>query len=286
MTEHLGVDINLSKSLVSNCGVFEFAKRLVTLQGELTPLGPKNLVLALKDKNEIPSLFLDGFGKGDSFEANAIVARVKSLTPDIIRLSPNDKENMILALLKPFGVLPNSPHILGSERVSESLRRFSMTKVLVGFAKVAGESYCDEFDSIMSYSVAELNRLVNALIPFGGIIFPFRSFPSYASLYTGALTAVVNKFDYFPNYNLFFERRVLQLGPYLWGIKSYINDNRGMLYFYHPEPWNSDQFAKMILNQRPELSKLDNFIIKPIVRTKSMGGQPLKFFKRLHRSLR
>lgn len=30
MTEVLGVDINLSKSLVSNIGVAEFAKRLIT----------------------------------------------------------------------------------------------------------------------------------------------------------------------------------------------------------------------------------------------------------------
>jgi len=291
MTNELGVDINLSKSLVSNKGVFEFAKRLVTLQGELTPLGPKNLVLALKTKEEIPSLFIDGLGKGDSFEANEIVGRVKSLTPDIIRLSAGDKESLILALLKPFGVF-SSRDILGSERVTGSFRNYSMTQVLVGFAKVAGESYYNEFYSVMEYSICELRSIASALVPLGDVrrgdflLVPFRSFPSYHSIYIEALTAVINKYDHFPNLNLFLQRRVVQLGPYLWGLRPFVNDNRGLIFFYHPQRWNSDQFAKMILDQRPELSKLDNLIVKPIVRAKRLGNQPLKFFKGLRVSLR
>jgi hypothetical protein len=40
----LGVEINLSKSVISNEGCFEFAKRLVSPSGEISPVGPKNLV--------------------------------------------------------------------------------------------------------------------------------------------------------------------------------------------------------------------------------------------------
>jgi hypothetical protein len=40
----LGLEINMSKSLISSDGVFEFAKRLITLEEELTPIGPKNIM--------------------------------------------------------------------------------------------------------------------------------------------------------------------------------------------------------------------------------------------------
>lgn len=46
MTLELGVDINLSKSLVSDKGsAFEFAKRVVTLKGEVTAIPLKGLLL-------------------------------------------------------------------------------------------------------------------------------------------------------------------------------------------------------------------------------------------------
>jgi len=63
MTNELGVDINLSKSLVSEHS-FEFAKRLVCLDGEVTPLGPKNLLVAVKSNKGIPSLLYDLHEKG------------------------------------------------------------------------------------------------------------------------------------------------------------------------------------------------------------------------------
>lgn len=58
MTETLGLEINLSKTLVSDDS-FEFAKRLVTVDGELTPVGPKNLLLGLLSLKGIPSILLD-----------------------------------------------------------------------------------------------------------------------------------------------------------------------------------------------------------------------------------
>jgi hypothetical protein len=49
MTQILGVEINLSKSLVSS-NSFEFAKRLVTMDGEVSAVGAKNLLVALKSR--------------------------------------------------------------------------------------------------------------------------------------------------------------------------------------------------------------------------------------------
>lgn len=47
MTSILGVDINLSKTLVSDDS-FEFAKRLVTMDGEVSAVGAKNLLVGLQ----------------------------------------------------------------------------------------------------------------------------------------------------------------------------------------------------------------------------------------------
>jgi len=66
MTEVLGVEINLSKSLVSSTH-FEFAKRLTSTENELTPLGPKNLLILLRSPYGLISVLRDGMSKGLSF---------------------------------------------------------------------------------------------------------------------------------------------------------------------------------------------------------------------------
>jgi hypothetical protein len=68
MTEVLGVEINLSKSLVSNIGVMEFAKRLISPEMELTPLGAKNISEVLKNPAYLPSLLIDYIGKGGEID--------------------------------------------------------------------------------------------------------------------------------------------------------------------------------------------------------------------------
>lgn len=49
MTQTLGVEINLSKSLISDDSL-EFAKRLVTMSGEVSAVGAKNLLVGLKSR--------------------------------------------------------------------------------------------------------------------------------------------------------------------------------------------------------------------------------------------
>lgn len=67
MTEYLGVDINLSKSLISPTH-FEFAKRLVSVEHELTPIGPKNLLLLMKTPYGLISVLQDFIFKGGSLD--------------------------------------------------------------------------------------------------------------------------------------------------------------------------------------------------------------------------
>lgn len=78
MVEILGVSINLSKSLVSQ-NSFEFAKRLITTEGEVTPAGPANLLLALKSLNGVPSLLLDLVQKGYQMTEETIDELLKSV---------------------------------------------------------------------------------------------------------------------------------------------------------------------------------------------------------------
>jgi len=71
MTRILGVEINLSKSLISTDS-FEFAKRIVTTKGEVSPVGAKNLLVAIKSMKGIPSVLLDLANKGYAFTEESL----------------------------------------------------------------------------------------------------------------------------------------------------------------------------------------------------------------------
>lgn len=78
MTEVLGVSINLSKSLVSR-NSFEFAKQLVLVDGNVTPVGAKNLLVAIKTVSGIPSILIDLVNKGVAFDEVQISDMFKSV---------------------------------------------------------------------------------------------------------------------------------------------------------------------------------------------------------------
>jgi len=78
MTTVLGVEINLSKSLISS-NSFEFAKRLVTMKGEVSPVGAKNLLVALKSLKGVPSVLLDLVNKGFYLTEDSVNQLYKSI---------------------------------------------------------------------------------------------------------------------------------------------------------------------------------------------------------------
>jgi hypothetical protein len=63
MTTILGVQISDHKSLVSKDS-FEFAKQLIRGPDNLSPIGPKNILLSIKSMNGVLSLFVDMINKG------------------------------------------------------------------------------------------------------------------------------------------------------------------------------------------------------------------------------
>jgi len=93
MTEILGVEINLSKSLQSDKGVVEFAKRIVTPDHEFSPIGPKNVALALKAPAHLSTVVLDYVNKGGVIQqAQRIISQ---LTPDIVKISGGKLESLL-----------------------------------------------------------------------------------------------------------------------------------------------------------------------------------------------
>jgi len=54
----LGVDINLSKSLVSKIGIAEFAKKLIGPSHDFSPLGPKSLFEFIKSPLYFKDLYI------------------------------------------------------------------------------------------------------------------------------------------------------------------------------------------------------------------------------------
>jgi len=78
MTRILGVEINLSKSLISSDS-FEFAKRLVTTKGEVSPVGAKNLLVGIKTIKGIPSILLDLANKGFNFTEESLLSMMENV---------------------------------------------------------------------------------------------------------------------------------------------------------------------------------------------------------------
>lgn len=93
MTELLGVEINLSKSLQSDKGLVEFAKRIVTPDHEYSPIGPKNIALALKAPAHLSTVVLDFVNKGGSVQQAQEL--VSSLTHDIVKISRGKMESLL-----------------------------------------------------------------------------------------------------------------------------------------------------------------------------------------------
>lgn len=63
LMQDLGVDINLSKSVVSRSNSLEFAKRVVINGQDLSPLGPKLLTQVVRIPNSAKELLVQEWSK-------------------------------------------------------------------------------------------------------------------------------------------------------------------------------------------------------------------------------
>lgn len=90
LMEFLGVDINLFKSLESEIGVAEFAKRLLTSEGDLSPASPRLLLSVARNPRHLVEAIRDLYNRGTSIQLPDLkrfvdgVPGSKRLGPDFI----------------------------------------------------------------------------------------------------------------------------------------------------------------------------------------------------------
>jgi len=101
----LGVNVSLHKTLYSERGVCEFAKRLVGAN-EYTPIGASLAVLASRHWSYIPNLFLDLGSKGMVFQADSIQNLFANRCWE--GLNPTTTRKVLTALIGPSGLFVKS----------------------------------------------------------------------------------------------------------------------------------------------------------------------------------
>jgi hypothetical protein len=117
MVDTLGVEINLSKSLVSTVGCLEFAKRLVDPYFEFTPLGAKNIYAAMKSPAMFSSLFLDYLGKGGTLTGEAVETLIlKDFIPTLSARSNRAKSRKMRQSIELFWMIAGPLGIVPTER--------------------------------------------------------------------------------------------------------------------------------------------------------------------------
>jgi hypothetical protein len=96
VTAVFGVDINLSKSVISDHGLVEFAKRLVSPEYEYTPVGPKNITLSLRAPGNIPTLIRDLISKGVVLDNRKVEEMINALSHlKILKISKSGAETLL-----------------------------------------------------------------------------------------------------------------------------------------------------------------------------------------------
>lgn len=160
MTEVLGVDINLSKTLVSKHS-FEFAKRLVTMDGEVSPVGAKNLLVALKSAKGIPSVLRDITQKGLKLSE----ADVNQLYTSVPTVRKSQVESMKWVVLGPFGFIPSADGLTSSMKLVNSLSAVKMDSLLSSIDQAKFELDLRTWEGNMKRTVDSLIKISIAPVP-------------------------------------------------------------------------------------------------------------------------
>lgn len=114
MVEILGVEINLSKSLISKSGVVEFAKRLCDADVNYTPVGAKNIGISIKNFANVPSLLRDFVSKGGYVDNASLQRLMSTLSYDVTRTSKKNLTSLIWVIMGPFGFINTGENRFGA----------------------------------------------------------------------------------------------------------------------------------------------------------------------------
>jgi len=121
MTEVLGVVINPSKSIVSESGLFEFAKRLVSPLWEISPLGFGGIMQAIYNPCYIPALLYDYVQKTEgSWES---ISRIVRTMPKAVLKRERFRIDLEWSVWGPFGFVKNFEGLSSLLKIDNSLDR-------------------------------------------------------------------------------------------------------------------------------------------------------------------
>lgn len=261
MTEYLGVDINMSKSLVSSCGVMEFAKRLVSPKEEFTPLGPKNIASALKHPANIPMLLTDLIGKGDlgNWNEKKVADKLAELHSDILRISRGGKEALLWSIIGPFGFIDSlgvSP--TEDETSLEEVQSFTLIRSI---EETLLYYYSKEWESAFDKTIVAALGVIRQTTYDKFVECPSpHIFPSYRNLTLRALESIVETGSKRPLKTL--------------GLAEWFDDQMDGFYM-------SVDAVKELVAMVPTISPLDNPWTKPKLAKPKIRRLGVDFFKKV-----
>lgn len=161
MTETLGVEINLSKSLVSDTH-FEYAKRLVSVDGELTPIGPKNLLILLRSPTGLVSVLKDALLKGFFLDEKKWDEVLSTSFPFYGR---KVLSSMTWLVKGPFGLVPTESGLSTTLRLNNSLNPVMIDMILSSIDRTMhGENLAKWFGE-----VSELRHIMSNFEVHGNV---------------------------------------------------------------------------------------------------------------------
>jgi hypothetical protein len=195
MTEYLGLEINLSKSLVSASGIMEFAKRLVSPTEEFTPLGPGNIMSCLRNPACLPSIFLDYLGKGgaDDWKECDVQKALLGVPSSVLHLSRDERNSLLWSIVGPFGFIESQGFT--TDKVVDSLDEVRSYDLSNALEETLLYYYSKEWDTAFDRSLVAtlgvwkrdtyLDFVKDGISPNPHI------FPSYRNLALEALEALI-----------------------------------------------------------------------------------------------
>jgi hypothetical protein len=129
---HLGVPINLSKSIISEVGLIEFAKRWVSgPRGELSAVGPGLLLAVLRNLYLYPVLILHLFERQWIAFPKQVENAIASLTKVRRNVSPTFMMLLYVTIVGPSGLMRDGRHVTAfADTWFESITRLPMSSAV------------------------------------------------------------------------------------------------------------------------------------------------------------
>jgi hypothetical protein len=247
--------------------ILEFAKRLVSPNGDYSPLGPKNIMSGIKTPSMIPSIFLDFVGKGGKLTGKSVetmFSKGKSLP---FSLSAKSLDKLLWTIIGPFGILKDSVGFT-SKLIAKRLNDFLLWPVLEAIKRSMISDCFKEWENskdktLVSLSLSTKRSLGNI---FEEPVINVCDFPSHRSLFVSGLETYVKVLDSNPKTDK--KGSLTSVPAYLLGDRE-----------------DPALFVIDLLKIRPSFSPLDNCLVKPVQNKPRIRDVNLKFYDKVHREL-